>query len=144
MQKFLLVILVGGSLGMCGWRGFQYYQTTYAKPSQTALAAAGRAKQSAARTAADAKQQAEVAATRRDIEAQLKPLKVTSIMPGQPGIVIIDKKEYAEGDPLPLPHGGKKLQVTKVNDDGILLAYNGLMFRLDPPAAPDLDALRKK
>ena len=144
MQKFLLVILMGGALGMGGWRGYRYYQTTHAKPTPKAPVAAGQAKLAAAQTTADAKQQAEVAATRRDIEAQLKPLKVTSIMPGEPGIVIIDKKEYAEGDKFPLAGGKKQLQVAKVNEDGILLAYNGLTFRLDPPAAPDLEALRKK
>ena len=142
MQKFLLAILMAAVLGVGGWRGFQYYQSAHVKQAQRAPAT-GQSKASAAQTAADAKQQAEIAATRHDIEAQLKPLKVTTIMPGQPGIVIIDKKEYAEGDPFPLPRG-KKLQVAKVNEDGILLAYNGLTFHLDPPAAPDLDALRKK
>ena len=55
------------------------------------------------------KQQAEIAATRQDIESQLKPLKVTSIMPGEPGIAIINKKEYAEGDKLALSGGKKQL-----------------------------------
>ena len=144
MQKFLLVILMGGALGMGGWRGYQYYQTTHAKPTPKAQAATGQAKPAVVAAAADAKQQAEVEATPHDIEAQLKPLKVTSIMPGEPGIVIIDKKEYAEGDKLTLSAGKKQLQVAKVNEDGVLLAYNGLTFRLDPPAAPDLEALRKK
>ena len=143
MNKFLLVVVTLAALGIGGWYGFQEYQVVRAKQAQkahdaaiAAQAAAAQAKQRAAQAAADA--------TRKDVEAQLKPMKVSSIMPGQPGLVIINKKEYAEGDPLPLPQGGKVLHISKVRDDGILLAYNGLTFRLAPPAAPDLDALRKK
>lgn len=144
MDKFLLVILAAGLLGVGGWRGYGYYQTTHAKLVPKVQTAGGKAQMSAAQAAADAKKQAEIDATRKDIESQLKPLKVTSIMPGEPGIAIINKKEYAEGDKLALSGGKKQLQVAKVNEDGILLAYNGLTFRLDPPAAPDLEALRKK
>ncbi len=144
MNKFLLVGLTVGLLGVGGWRGYQYYQVTHAKQAPKAQAVNGQTKATAAQAAVDAKRQAEVDATRKDIESQLKPLKVTSIMPGEPGIAIINKKEYAEGDKLALAGGKKQLQIAKVNEDGILLAYNGLTFRLDPPAAPDLEALRKK
>lgn len=144
MDKFLLVILTAGLLGVGGWRGYGYYQSTHAKPVAKAPAASGSAKGSAQPAVVDAKRQADIDATRKDIEAQLKPLKVTSIMPGEPGIAIINKKEYAEGDKLTLSGGKKQLQVAKVNEDGILLAYSGLTFRLDLPAAPDLEALRKK
>ena len=107
-----------------------------AQRAHKAQVAAAEAKQKAALATADS--------TRKEVEAQLKPMKVSSIMPGQPGLVIIDKKEYQAGDQLPLPRGGKRLQIAKVRDDGVLLAYNGLTFRLDPPSAPDLDAIRKK
>lgn len=136
MTKILLAIVAMAALGAGGWYGFQEYQVIQAQRAEKARVAAVEAKQHALQAAAEA--------TRRDVESQLKPMKVSSIMPGQPGIVIIDKKEYAEGDQLALPRGGKQLQIAKVRDDGILLAYNGLTFRLDPPAAPDLAASRKK
>ena len=142
MDKFLLVILTAGLLGVGGWRGYGYYQSTHAKPVSKAPAASGPAKGAAQPVVVDAKRQAEIDAIRKDVEPQLKPLKVSSILPGEPGIVIINRKEYAEGDKLTLS-GGKQLQITKVNEDGILLAYNGLSFRMDPPAAPDLAASRK-
>ena len=147
MKKMLTMIVTVAALGVGGWYGFQRYQAIHAEHAQKAQATANEAKQRAALAAAEAKlraRQAEIDSTRHDIETQLKPLKVTSIMPGQPGIAIINKKEYAEGDPLPLPGGKKQLQIAKVNEDGILLAYNGLTFHLDAPAAPDLDAIRKK
>ena len=144
MDKFLLVILTAGLLGVGGWRGYGYYQSTHARPVSKAQTAGAKTLPSAAQAAADAKKQAEIDAARKDIESQLKPLKVTSIMPGEPGIAIINKKEYAEGDKLALSGGKKQLQVAKINENGILLAYNGQTFRLDPPAAPDLEALRKK
>ncbi len=142
MNKILLVIVAMAVLGGGGWYGFQRYQVIQAQHAQKTSMAAAAAKQRALQAANEAKQRA-ADATRREIEAQLKPMRVTSIMPGQPGIVIIDKKEYAEGESLTLPQGGKRVQITKVQDDGILLAYNGLGFRLEPPAAPDLAALRK-
>ncbi len=135
MNKILLVIVAVAVLGVGGWYGFRQYQVIQTQRVQKARVAVAEAKQRASQAAADA--------TRRDVEAQLKPMKVSSIMPGQPGIVIIDKKEYTEGETLPLPRGGKLLQITKVRDDGVLLACNGLTFRLDPPAAPDLATLRK-
>lgn len=136
MNKLVLMIVALAALGAGGWYGYQQFQVIQAHRAHQAQVAAAEAKQKAAQAAADA--------TRKDVEAQLKPMKVSSIMPGQPGLVIIDKKEYQEGDQLPLPHGGKRLQIARVRDDGILLAYNGLTFRLAPPAAPDLEALRKK
>ena len=136
MNKIVLLIVALAVLGTGGWYGYQQYRVIRAKQVEKARVADAEAKQKAAQAAADS--------TRRDVEAQLKPMKVSSIMPGQPGIVIIDKKEYTEGDRLTLPRGGKQLQIAKVRDDGILLAYNGLTFRLDPPAEPDLAASRKK
>ena len=138
MPKSLLALVLALVLAGGGYFGFQEYQTIQAQRAAKAHAAAAAAAE-AARVRA---QQAANDATRKDVESQLKPLKVTSIMPGQPGLVIIDKKPYAEGDPLPLK--GKALKITAVREDGVLLAYNGLSFRLDPPAAPDLDALRGK
>ncbi len=135
MNKLVLVIVAMAALGAGGWYGFQQFQVIQAQRAHKAQVAAAEAKQKAVQAAADS--------TRKEVEAQLKPMKVSSIMPGQPGLVIIDKKEYQEGDQLPLPRGGKRLQIAKVRGDGVLLAYNGLTFRLDPPAAPDLAALRK-
>ncbi len=135
MNKILPVIMAMAVLGTGGWYGFQRYQAIQTQRTQKAQVAAVEAKQRAAQAAADA--------TRREVEPQLKLMKVTSIMPGQPGIVIIDKKEYTEGENLALPKGGKRVQIIKVQDSGVLLAYNGLSFRLEPPAAPDLAALRK-
>ncbi len=146
MNKILLVIVAMAALGVGGWYGFQRYQLVQAQHAQQARTAAAEAKQRALQAANEAKQRAARAAadaTRREVEAQLKPMRVTSVLPGQPSIVIIDKKEYAEGESLTLPQGGKSLLITRVQEDGILLAYNGLTFRLDPPAAPDLAALRK-
>ena len=134
MQKALLTVVVLALLGVGGYFGFQQYQLIQAKRAEAARVAAAAAQAKARQAANDA--------TRKDVEGQLRPMKVTSIMPGKPGLAIIDKKEYAEGDSLPLQKG-KALRITAVRDDGILLAYNGLAFRLDPPAAPDLAALRK-
>lgn len=135
MPKALVALILVLVLGAGGYFGFQEYQVIQAQRAEKARVAAAAAR---ART-----EQAANDATRKDVESQLKPMKVTSIMPGQPGLAIIDKKPYAEGDPLLLPRGGKALKITSVREDGVRLAYNGLAFRLDPPAAPDLDALRK-
>ena len=132
----LLVIIAGA-----GFYGFQQYQKTQAALSGRKLAAAQQ-QQSRQLTEAQAKKQAAEDATRKEVDASLRPLKVTSILPGQPGIVIIDKQEYAEGDVLPVAK--RKLRVTKVQEDGVLLACDGLTFHLDPPAAPDLAASRKR
>ena len=134
MQKTLTTLVVLILLGAGGYFGFQQYQVIQAKRAEAARVAAAAAKARAQQAANDA--------TRKDVEGQLRPMKVTSIMPGQPGLAIIDRKEYAEGDALPLAKG-KTLRITAVRGDGILLAYNGLAFRLEPPAAPDLEASRK-
>ncbi len=82
-------------------------------------------------------------AERQEIEGSIKALHLTTIMPGQPGIVIIDKQEYNEGESLPLPKG-RKAKIVAVQDDGVQLTCNGMAFHLDAPAEPDLAALRKK
>ncbi len=81
-------------------------------------------------------------AARTEIDNALHGLKVTSILLGDPAIVIINKSEYSTGDPLNLP-GGKTLQVTGITEDGVALGYNGMAFHLAAPAAPDLAASRK-
>ena len=80
---------------------------------------------------------------RGEIEAALKGLQVTTIMPGQPGMFIIGKQDYSEGEDLPLPKG-RKARVIAVRGDGVQLTCEGMAFQLDAPAAPDLTALRKK
>ena len=80
---------------------------------------------------------------RAEIEAALRAMHLTTLMPGQPGLVIIDKHEFAEGEDVPLPKG-RKAHVAAVQDDGVRLTCEGMAFRLDPPAGPDLAALRKK
>ncbi len=141
MKTPILVVVLLAIIGGAGFYGFQQYQKTQAALSGRKLAAAQQ-QQSRQLTEAQAKKQAAEDATRKEVDASLKPLKVTSILPGQPGIVIIDKQEYAEGDVLPVAK--RKLRVTKVQEDGVLLACDGLTFHLDPPAAPDLAASRKK
>ena len=141
MKTPVLVVVLLAIIAGAGYYGFRQYQQTQAALSSRKLSAS-RTQQSAQQTEAVAKKQAAEEATRKDIDASLKPLKVTSILPGQPGIVIIDKQEYAEGDVLPVAKG-RKLRVTKVQEDGVLLACDGLTFHLDPPAAPDLAASRK-
>ena len=135
----LLVVLAGG-----GYYGFQQYQGYQSGKSLLAakVAEATRAMQAKQQAEALAKKQAADAAVHQEIDGALKAMKVSSIMPGQPGIVIIGKQEYAEGDKLPLPKG-RKASITKVQEDGVLLACEGQSFRLDPPAAPDLAASRK-
>ena len=138
MKTPVLVVLLLAIIAGAGYYGFHQYQQTQA--SLTSQKSSASSKQL---TEAQAKKQAAEDATRKDIDASLKPLKVTSILPGQPGIVIIDKQEYVEGDVLPVAKG-RKLRVTKVQEDGVLLACDGLTFHLDPPAAPDLAASRKR
>ena len=142
MKTPILVVVLLAIIAGAGFYGFQQYQKTQAALSGRKLAAAQQ-QQSRQLTEAQAKKQAAEDATRKEVDASLKPLKVTSILPGQPGIVIIDKQEYAEGDDLPVAKG-RKLRVTKVQEDGVLLACDGLTFHLDPPAAPDLAASRKR
>ncbi len=127
----VVILLV---LGAGGYFGFQEYQAIQAKRALAAHQAAEAARLRAAQVANDA--------TRKAVDAQLKTMHVTSIMPGKPGLAIIDRREYAEGDALPLPKGSA-LKITAVREDGVQLALNGLAFRLDPPAAPDLEAMRK-
>ena len=82
-------------------------------------------------------------AERQEIEAALKAMHVTSILPGQPGMIIVDKQEYSEGESLPLPKG-RKAKIVTVQDDEVQLACDNMAFHLDAPAGPDLAALRKK
>ena len=135
MPKYIIAFVLLVVLGVGGYFAFQQYQVIQAHKAEAARVAAEAARARAVQAANDA--------TRKEVETALKPMKVTSIMPGQPGLAIIDKREYAEGDVLALPKD-KKLRITAVRDDGVLLAYNGLAFRLDPPAAPDLEASRKR
>ena len=83
------------------------------------------------------------ATARTEIEAALRELHVTTIMPGQPGMFILGKQDYSEGEDLPLPKG-RKARVAAVDNDGVRLTCEGMAFRLDPPAAPDLAAMHKK
>ena len=80
---------------------------------------------------------------RQEIDAALKTMHLTTIMPGQPGQVIIDKQDYSEGESVPLPKG-RKARIVAVQDDGVQLVCNGMTFHLDAPTGPDLAALRKK
>ena len=82
-------------------------------------------------------------AERQEIEASLKTTHVTTILPGQPGIFIVDKQEYSEGEALPLPKG-RKAKIVSVQDDGVQLTCDNMAFHLDAPTGPDLAALRKK
>ncbi len=79
----------------------------------------------------------------QEIDGALKGMHLTTIMPGQPGLIIVDKQEYSEGESLPLPKG-RKARIVAVQDDGVRLTCDNLAFRLDAPAGPDLAALRKK
>jgi hypothetical protein len=156
MQKIALSVLAIVVLAAGGWFGYQQYTVYQARKAeharQVAIAAqaaaqqaALAAKQHAFEVAAEAERKKQIAAAlavHDEIAAALKPMKVTSILPGNPGLAIIDKAEYAEGDSLPLT-GGKRLLIASIREDGIALASNGQTFHLDPPAAPDLDATRK-
>ena len=70
-------------------------------------------------------------------------MHLTTIMPGQPGLIIVDKQEYSEGESLPLPKG-RKARIVSVQDDGVRLTCDNMAFSLDAPGGPDLAALRKK
>ena len=142
MKTPVLVVLLLAIIAGAGYYGFQQYQQTR-KALSGRKPLASQTQGTAQQSEAAARKQAAEEATRKDIDASLKPLKVTSILPGQPGIVIIDKQEYDEGDVLPVAKG-RKLRVTKVQEDGVLLACDGLTFHLDAPAAPDLAASRKR
>jgi hypothetical protein len=152
MQKIALSVIALIVLAAGGWFGYQQYTGMQARKAeharQIALAAqeaALAAKQRAFQEAAQVERKKEIAAAlaaRQEIEGALKPMKVTSILPGNPGLAIIDKTEYAEGDSLPLTCG-KRLLISSIKADGIALACNGLSFHLDPPAAPDLASARK-
>ena len=135
----LLALLAGG-----GYYGFQQYRAAQAaRLAQVARASEAAHRAVTVQQAQDfAKQQAADNAKRQEIGVALQSLKVSSLILGQPGMVIIGKQEYAEGDQIPLPKG-HKARITKVQEDGVLLACEGLAFHLDPPAAPDLAASRK-
>ena len=152
MQKIALCVLTIVLLAGGGWFGYQQYTLLQVRRAeharqvaQAAEQAALAAKQHAFQVAEEAERKKQIAAAqvaRQEIEVALKPLKVTSILPGKPGLAIIDKTEYAEGDNLTLTCG-KRLLIASIKADGISLAQNGLTFHLDPPAAPDLAASRK-
>ncbi len=156
MQKVALLVLAVVILAVGGWFGYQQYTVMQAGKAehtrQSAMAAQATARQAALaakkhafEVAAQAERNKQIAAAlsaRGEIEAALKPMKVTSILPGNPGLAIIDKAEYAEGDSLPLT-GGKRLLIASIREDGVALAGNGQTFHLAPPAAPDLDASRQ-
>jgi type II secretory pathway pseudopilin PulG len=152
MRKIAFSVLAIVILAVGGWFGYQQYTVVQARKAeharQVALAAqqaALAAKQHAFEVAAQAERKKQIAAAqvaRQEIEGELKPLKVTSILPGNPGLAIIDKTEYAEGDSLKLTDG-KRLLIAAIRADGVALACNGLTFHLDPPTEPDLAISRK-
>ena len=149
-----LAVLVGGG-------GYHFYASKHQPPppdpltaAKTALGSPGHAKPAAAPASAaqkqaasgDAARQQQIAAARAahaQIETALGSLKVSSILLGDPAIIIVSKKEYSVGDALVLPDG-KTLRVTGIGEDGVALAGNGEAFHLAAPAAPDLAASRKK
>ncbi len=145
MQKIALSIVAVLVLAGGGWFGYQQYARLQVQHAEQASAAAAAAKQRAFVATAEVARKKQIAAAqvaRQEIEGALKPLKVTSILPGNPGLAIIDKTEYAEGDNLTLA-GGKQLLIASIKESGVFLASNGLTFHLDPPAEPDLAATRK-
>lgn len=144
-KNLFLLVLCLAILGVAGW-----YQHQHAKaatlPAKTAATTAKKGAPASlppgAGQSKDAAALQQRAAARAPIEAALQSMKVSSILLGDPAIVIINKKEYSVGDSLPLP-GGKALPVTAIQEDGISLAANGETFHLAAPAAPDLEASRK-
>ena len=144
LLTFLVLIVLGGG----GFFGRQQYQIIQARHAEEARAVAAQAAAEARERAAQAAETARIHAqqvaaaaaletARKEVETQLKAMRVTSILLGDPALAIIGKKEYAAGDPMALPQG-RTLVVTAVREDGVQLAFNGLSFRLDPPAAPVL------
>ncbi len=140
----LIVALVGGGA---------WYQHHAKAPVPAAVAAAGKPvstaavppSKAAAATAAAAKAELlkKQAAARAEIENALKSMKVTTLLLGEPAIVIINKEEHSVGDSLKLA-GGKELQITGIDENGVALGYDGQRFHLDPPGAPELAASRRK
>jgi hypothetical protein len=149
MKIIVIPVLAAIVLAVGGWFGYQQYTAfELRKTEQTRRAAqqaAVAAKQQAFQVAAEAERKKQIAAalvTRREVEGALKPLRVTSILPGNPGLAIINKTEYAEGDSLTLTTG-KRLLIASIRADGVALAGNGQTYHLDPPPEPDLEASHK-
>ena len=117
--------------------------TTHAKAGAAAAAPASAPPKKPADATAQQQQAAAVQATRAPVEAALATMKVSSILLGDPAIVIISKQEYSVGDDLKLPGKGT-LKVTAIGEDGVTLAASGQSYHLAAPAAPDLAASRKK
>lgn len=144
MQKVILAVLV---CALFGYGAYDHRAVFLGAPKPVPGGAAAGAKPTGGAAAHPAAAKAAPAggapSARAQIEPLLKPLKVTSILLGEPSIVIIDKKDYGVGDTLPLP-GGKKAQVAAINEAGVTLTCEHENFHLDAPAAPDLDAIRKK
>jgi hypothetical protein len=157
MQKTVLGIVAVAVLAIGGWFGYQQYtafqlrRAEHARQVVQQAAAAAHlaevaAKQHAFAVAAEVARQKNIAAAqaaRKETEEALTALKVTSLLPGNPGLAIIDKTEYAEGDSLTLT-GGKRLLIASIKAGGIALSGNGQTFHLDPPSAPDLAAARRR
>jgi hypothetical protein len=83
------------------------------------------------------KRQEQERAARPEIEAQLKGCKISSILLGNPSIVVINKKNYEEGADLPLPNG-KALKIASIKEDRVMLASGTQTFQLVMPSARDL------
>ena len=152
------VFLLGVALTvLAGGAGYHFYSASHAKPPAavapaavapgTTHAKAGAAAAAPPKKPADAtaqqQQAAAVQAARAPVEAALATMKVSSILLGDPAIVIISKQEYSVGDDLKLPGKGT-LKVTAIGEDGVTLAASGQSYHLAAPAAPDLAASRKK
>ena len=156
MQKIFLAALVLALLGYVAYQNRAQLKPGAPKPPGT-LAKVMTAARSTAAAARDASGVAAVpasataaggsAAVRAQVEPLLKPLKVTSILPGDPAAVIINKQDYSVGENLKLPAanpGAKPIKVTAIDEGGVTLVCQGETFHLDAPAAPDLAASRKK
>ena len=155
-------LLLGVALAvLAGGGGYHYYQSQHTPPpaaAPTKLSAVGTAhpkpvaapanadqKKAAAATATAQQQAAAAQAAHAQVEAALSSLKVSSILLGDPAVVIISKQDYGVGDLLKLPGSpGKTRQMTGINDGGVTLTADGQNYHLDAPAAPDLAASRKK
>lgn len=147
-KNLILVFVIAAVMGGAIW--YQHRPTATPAPSlASALAAAtGKATGSSpaavpGKPAADADTVKKQAAARAEIEKALVSMKITSILLGDPAIVIINKTDYSVGSPLALP-GGKTLQITRIDEGGVTLAGGAETFHLDAPGAPDLAASRKK